>query len=219
MLKYSDMLSVDAPLLLGVKLRPLSLGHVIHMQEQECIFISPVKVQMLTQEDKRDLLDNLQLITNELIVALTICSLTYDDFNALCENHLWVEDRKAYITMQEYMSEWSETVKQLGDKGEVNIVQSVQLFNRYLDEGYKMPDCENISRGEERLNESPNSVDWITTLVETITSEKSVTVKEVIDQPLKLTFLQFFKLGERQGAIHFVSEEERALRELATKGV
>jgi hypothetical protein len=208
------MLSVDAPLLLGVKLRPLSLGAVIHLQDKESIFISPVKTPLLATDHKQSLA-NLTNVVNELIVALTICSLTYEEFNDLLNDHLWVDDEQEYISMTEYMDRWNESVKTLLKNDSVNIIQSINMFNKYLENGYKKPECESVNQGGPDII---NTCDWMTTLVETLTTEKNITTKEVLDQPLKLTFLQFYKIGEKNGCIHFMTDDELQMRELAVKG-
>jgi len=214
MLRYSDMLSVDAPLLLGVRLLPLSLGHVIHLQERECLFVSGTIVPLFTENSAASCLNNLTRITNELILGLTICSLSYEDFNDLMNDKLYLDDEKIFITMEEYMSRWSSAVKQILANGDVNIVQTISLFNEYLINGYKQPDVESLN---ENKDDSIGTCDWITNLVETLTSEKQMTISEVLNQPLKLTFLQYFKIGEKHNLYHFVTPEEAELRAMATE--
>jgi len=212
MIRYTDMVSVDAPLLLGVRLQPLSLGHVMHLQAQDCLFVSPVKVPLLVGKSKKQCLENLHNITQELILGLTICSLSFEDFNDLMQNKLWLEDEQTFISLLEYMSRWQKAVKKILANDQINLVQTIHLFNDYLLKGYEQPDVESLN---ENKDDSVGTCDWVTNLVETLTSEKGMTVSQVLNQPLKLTFLQYFKIGEKHKLYHFVTPEEAELRALA----
>jgi hypothetical protein len=221
MLKYSDMLSTDAPLLLGVRLKPLSLGHILHLQAQDCAFISPIKLQLFNSQDKQEQVATLAQFTNELLLAVTICSMSHSDFADLIANRLLNDDTGKRISLTEYMTEWGEAVKELLAKDEVNILQSIRLFNDYIITALNTRNSiiEAYEPNNNNVEESSDYCDDVTRIVETLASHRHITTEEILDQPIQLTYLQYLQLGERNGAGRFISSIEETLRnEALNKG-
>ena len=219
MLRYTDMLSQDAPLLLGVRLKPLSLGHYLHMQANECAFISPIKLQLFNNQSKQEQLETLKQFTNELLLAITICSMTYKEFTDLIVDRFLNEETGKYMSLSDYMAMWSEAVKQLMSKNEVNVVQSIHLFNEYLVKALTMRNdiIEAYEPNTNNVQESSDYCDDVTRIVETLASHRHITTEEILDQPIQLTYLQYLQLGERNGAGRFISSIEQMLRDEAIK--
>lgn len=205
MLRYTDMLSVDAPLILGVRLKPLSLGHILHLQANDCVFISPYKVRLLASESTNDNLKALHTATVELLLAVTICSMSYYEFNEL------VQDGKAF---ERHMKEWSKVVTKLAKQNKVNLLESIGILNSYISNGYQMPAFDDL---RDIPMESGSSCNWPHTIIATLCSEMNYTRKEVLEQPLNVTLMDYFKIAERNGLIHLQSDTEQAMMEAATK--
>jgi hypothetical protein len=213
MIRYAELLNNDAPLLLGVRLRPFSLGHVIHLQNEKSLFVNPSYTAILPPVDisSSEKLAYLQNIMMELMKAICICAFTFEEFNQLKEGTLYVDDEKCYIDLFDYMARWNLVIEQLNKTNTINLMQTLYLFNEYLKDGYQMPG-ETEQVGE--TNGEPVTKDWITVLVESLVSE-SRTETQLLNQPLKLTFLQYCMLGERNGQIRFMPQDEIELRNMA----
>lgn len=207
MVRYADMLSVDAPLLLGVQLMPLTLGHVLHLQENDSLFVSPIKFQVLESTDPKENFKRLQGLMVELLLAIAICSRTYDEFNEL--KTIGIDDGNGKrLKFGEYFGEWRKAVDALIESKQVNLLETAEILNRYIERAYFCPDYQDL---RENPNQSGSSDNWTHTVTLTLCSEMNTTEEKVRNQPLLVSLFHFYKIAERNGLIHLENELETKL--------
>jgi len=173
--------------ILGVKLKPLSLGHYILMRRLEVAYATDTQSSVAF---------------SDFVLALLICSMTYEEF----VDYL---DRPDFIkNLQRESKNMTKVIKR--DKT-FNLFDKMSMFQNYLKEGTKTP---LYWEGDNQSN-TTSGAHWSQTLFTTAVSELGYTRSQALNVPLIQLFNDFFKYGEAQGAVQLMTEaDEESVAEL-----
>ena len=186
----------DTYSILGIQLKPFSLGHLLHMRKHNIVYGN----DEVTSGGIAD-----------LITAIVICSLTYEEFvTATRENLITVYVQKHCFSKEMVLktmdfTKWLKGIgKQLRKQAkQVNLLTESNRFNHYLEEGIQEPAYwqeENYGKGER------SGCHWTQLLHDTLLS-KGFTESCVMNMPLTEAWFHYFKLGE-EGKVKLKTDEE-----------
>lgn len=177
---------------LGVRLRPLSLGHLLILRKIGSAFFDP------------DAKPNL----GELGVAVTICSKTYEDGLA------FLDDPQA----MEKLTRWGKRItNQTGAKGwfrrlykPVNVIEAFEFFSKYLDEGLKSPSYTYEADKSKEINITNEQLVKVILLKNT-----NLTESEILNRPWSMCVWDMLTIRAIEGQIQFFDDTgfEEAKRE------
>lgn len=167
--------------ILGVRLKPLSLGHLILMKRYECAFA----------EDST----NTKAGVWDLLLGVAICSRSFQEFVD------WFGDderRDAWLT------EWYKSImwECKNTKG-WNILHKFTLFNSYRREGIEVPLFFDESKTDD-MKES--GAHWIQNVITTLVTKGRFSETEIYDVPLAKALSEYFKILENEGLISFMTD-------------
>lgn len=183
---YVDAVIPEPFVVLGVPLRPYSLGHYLLMVKFDCAFASDNSDAMASIED--------------LLLGVAICSRTYEDFLEWIHNPQDVED---------WMKEWGKVVMDMSKNDiDFNMFEKFLLFKEYIQNGSQLP---HFWTNDEKAGEPKTSgAHWCQSLLSVLTSECGQTEQQVMNQPLCKSWSDYLKFAEKGGMITLVSDEEEA---------
>lgn len=165
---------------LGIKLRPFSLGHLFLMRRFGCGFA----------EDG----DNVSVGIGDLILGVAICSRSYEEFLADLDSG----------ELEKFVAEWGKEVqKQIESDEHFNPVRRFALFHQYMKEGAQMPKffIERDTKGESGLH-------WSHQILSILISECGYSRTEALNAPLTQCLNDFCAYAERQGTITLMKDWE-----------
>jgi len=196
---------------LGLALRPMSLGHYFTLRRLGCGFVSDEK-QPLARED--------------LIIACLACSMPAREFNEWVESGpistiekawAWVRFVFRRITKVELLYAWKASrfefdVAQWGRKiGLFDIEEKARLFMDYLNETARFP-----KYWLEREDGSPSGSHWSHSVLVTLTGQLGFSEDRAMTMPLREALLHYFKHAESIGSVRLMSAEEIQFAEAAS---
>lgn len=169
---------------LGCRLKPFCLGHYFLMNRFDCAFAS-------------DGINNTCGIV-DLLLAVTICSRTSDEFIA------FVSDDKAFNA---YMKKWSKHIQRSIVQNKLNFMESVLLFQKYMRDGVRLPAIDNENNDS---NTKVSGAHWSQSVLSVLMSEYGCSEKEALNMPLSKALSDYCKFLEKNGSITFTSDEDLA---------
>jgi hypothetical protein len=179
---YVDSCIVEERVILGLTLRPLSIGHYLWGKKLECGFFNDE--------------ENAQVTVEDLLAGLLICSMTFGEFAEFIES----PDSTQEITR------WGRQVKKLckNDKA-FNIFLKIKEFEDYVRKGSEMPKF-----SVNNQNSGKSGAHWAMSLIHVLTSKLNYSRDEALNMPLKLAFAEYCKYAETENAITLLNpiEEE-----------
>lgn len=193
---------------LGLTLKPFSLGHYYNLTRHGCAFVS----------EKHE-----QATVDDLIFACLVCSMTFDEFNAwLNMPPLTVAARVREVLKSR---SWREVVVSLsGSKpmldvvrwgrkfGVFSVAEKAELFCRYLAEHSKQPRI-----WIEKESDGSGS-HWAHNIFVTLTGQLGFTREQALNIPLREALLHFYKHAENMGIVRLMTDEEIELIEASERG-
>lgn len=161
----------DPVQILGLALRPFSLGHFFLMKRFEVAFAS---------EEFRD------ATIQDLILAVLICSRTYDQFLELIETN-----------------DFHQQVRAWGEKIGIHfsLPEKVRLFNAYLAEAFKQPAI------VYEVQTTSSGAHWAHVLRHSLISQCGYTASQAMDLPLAQAFADFYKNAETNGILSIADDQ------------
>lgn len=189
---YTERIVKVPPVVLGLQMQPLSLGHMMLLKSAESAFYTGQ--YPATDAD----------LLIELVLGAYICS--GDDYDATLAGFTNGEFTKFLV---EYSKELQQQVEQASrfDYGE-----EVFKFIRYFNQGQEVP----LAYPPEGNGDS-TFVDIEEAIKATLMSDCGYTRKEVLNAPLVETMSAYLVHGHRMGAFELMSKEDLELRELLKK--
>lgn len=170
--------------ILGVRLRPFSLGSYFLMQRFDVAFIS----------DDKDRTGSIP----DLLLAICICSRTYDDFLA------FIAETK---TFNRWCKDWGKQVRKLMKKDKnFNILYKFMDFEKYMKEGVVIPKYFEGDNSDE--NAQTSGAHWTQSVLLVLTSELGYSYNEAIDMPVSKALADYFKWSENNGMVTLMNDEE-----------
>ena len=181
--------------ILGLTLKPLSLGRYRLLKRFDCAFVA--------DEEKSATIP-------DLIIGVLICSMRCDEFLKWAQSPDFGKD----------IRKWSKRVVQIGPIGWIGrwlipplgrwwrkrhsfcAVEKMQLFQRYIREGQVIPKFWiNDDGGESSGSHWAHSV-------ETVLRAQGWSGEEIDEEPLNRALADYFKFAESKGMIRLMSDEE-----------
>ena len=169
--------------ILGLRLRPLSLGRYRLLKRFDSPFVS---------DDVKEL--DLPTVTSELFFALVICGLPCREFADLETSgklhrqlRRWGRRVRKYIKREKYFS----------------ILEKAEAFKRYLAEGSNVPWVIMEKQG----NGEVSPTHWSHTIEVMLRSKAGWTLAEIEEEPLTKALADFFKYMESEGAVKLVDPD------------
>jgi hypothetical protein len=188
---------------LGRRLRPLSLGHYIWLQRLDCAFVR----------------DESGVATRDDVVLMSlVCSMGFKEFSEFLDSaeslsfwrYPWAyisyvlgltpKRVLGYDTARYAVYQWAKKV------GNFDLGEKVDLLLRYIKESTEMPRV--------WFDKEPKETggDWAQNVVLTLTNS-GFTRDEALEMPFREAMIHFFRKAEHLGAISFMTEEEIAQTE------
>jgi len=176
--------------ILGLALRPLSLGHYRLLKRFDCAFVADGEAKAGP---------------GDLILGLLICSMPPGEFLSwLSSPHFYKEVRAwgrgltpfAWLSALPWIGKWYRR------RWGFNVFEKVALFRRYLEEHSAVP-----AHWVER-DGGNSGAHWSQAMEVALRGELNWSAEEINEQPLSKAIADYFKWAENQGAIRLMSKEE-----------
>jgi len=196
--------------ILGLRLRPFSLGHYFLLRRLGCGVVSD-KSSCLTRED--------------LIVACLVCSMRPKDFQEWIDSgklgflgrlKAWLlffvgKIRKAELLFALSGQKWEYEAARWGRKcGLFDINEKGRLFVEYMDETARMP-----KYWLEKEPDGGSGTHWAHNVLVTLTGQMGFAEERVMEMSLRESLLHFFRYAESNGVVRLMTEEEISFTEAA----
>ncbi len=208
MRSYAELCNGDGPIVLGQRLLPLTLGHVIHLTNADSLFLRNFKLKL--PETKEQLLGFTVRIMAELGKALAICSMTFEQYDA------WQWDVKA---QRKWYRQLSKDIEAFAAIGKLDLLDSVYILNEYVEAAHKSPRfLPTASKGS--TSAPPSTQEWYVPLICSLCSAYHLSKLEVLNQPLQVSIIDFYTNAQANGEGRIVNDSEADLIEATrTKNV
>jgi hypothetical protein len=181
--------------ILGLRLRPLSLGHIILLKGCDCAFVADGE-RPATIED--------------LILGLVICSQTYEDASDFLEA---LDDPPPWWSRlnrsQRVLRKWGNRVRSAvrRDK-EFSIYERFAMFQRHIASGSSMPRFWILKESSEQ-----SSAPWYQNVKLALMSQLGYSETQALNMPLQVAFQDYFRHAEASGTIRLYSDAENELED------
>lgn len=192
--------------ILGLRLKPLSLGRYRLLNRFECAFVAE-------GEAKAGM--------NDLILGVLICSMRCDEFLQFLESKEFSKSVRAWgrkITSSPIIGHIPFIGKWWRKNHGFNVIQKIGLFKSYIEQSSKTP----AYAQENEETGGPSASHWSQAIEVVLRGELGWTAEEINEQPLSKAMADYFKWAENKGILKLLTEEEMAHGEanaLAMMGV
>lgn len=188
--RYIEAAIPEPFVILGVPLRPFTLGALFLMRRFSCAYGSDNPEQMASLQD--------------LLLGISICSRSYKEYLE------FIYDAAEF---ERWHKEWGKVVSEMSKDPDFILLEKFELFNRYRRDGMKVPQVWHL---EESSNTS--GVHWSQVLLQFLMSELNYTEDDAMDMPLAKALHLFFAHLAQAGVVEFMDDDEleRAEQQLAT---
>jgi len=240
-MKFADMLGENTPTVMGIKLRPYCLGHVVHLQQENSLFLTTVRFQILENVTPQENVKRMSYVALELAMAALICGMTYEECTHFKEcvetlKCLTPDEKKELkrlnkpnkrqqvfktygktveelAQVEKVYGDFDRTIKKLVKSGQMNLLFEVNKFNAYTENGSQFPDYDTVNKGE--VHQSGTNDNWTHNVRSTLLAETNLSQTEIYNQPLQVTLFDFFKCAERNGMVKFTTDIQQQLKKQA----
>lgn len=172
--------------ILGLRLKPLSLGRYRLLKRFKSPFVEEDEVAM-----------PLNKLVHEFLFALVICGLSCEEFRCLYET----EGNRKMPWSNSLKNECARLGKQIRrcarKEKAFNIFAKIEAFKRFLAEATTMPWHALPRQGAAQVSVSH----WSHAIEMVLRSRLGWTAEEVDEEPLSKAFVDFYKLMESDGAV------------------
>ncbi len=200
---YVNALIPEPYTILGMELKPYSLGHFFLMRKFSCGFAN---------ENENALGD-----ISDLILGLAICSQTYEGFlNCIETNNIQIGTHSKYylfgpqvptvIKYTDWIAEWGRLVeKKLKEKNIINMLECINMFKTYMRDSIVIPKFWETEHGED----APSSgAHWTQSVLSILTSDCGYSQSEALNIPMSRALSDYFKFSERNGMLTLMNDDE-----------
>jgi len=179
--------------ILGLKLKPFSLGHYFILRRFECSFVDDEKATA-TLED--------------LIFAVSVCSMSYKDFLEFIERKYypwwsvllswvwpWHRPKPRFV--------WPREARKWGKQaGLFDFKSKVALFMQYLNEATEQPQYWVEEEGK------PSGAHWAQALYDSLIGQVGYTQEQALNNPLAQCLSDFYRHAESVGSVRLMTDQE-----------
>lgn len=183
--------------ILGVTLRPFSLGHYIKLKALGCGFVA----------------DDQQVATlGDLVVGCLVCSLPSDPDPTKDEFWTWANKQPnrfsawfVKLLKKEPATPMEAEVMRWGVKaGMFDLAEKAKLFSDYIEAHSKVP----AYWEEKREGSRSSGAHWAQAVLHTLVSKCGYSQVEALNVPVSKALADYFKQAETDGAVRLISDEE-----------
>lgn len=181
--------------ILGLKLKPLSLGRYRLMRRFDCAFVAD-EARSATAAD--------------LILGVLICSMRCDDFLKFIESDKFGSEIKKWgkrVSSSPLIGAIPWIGKWWRKRHGFNIIEKIVLFKRYVEEGSTMPDY------IEEKEPGSSGAHWFQAVETALKGQLGWRAEDINEEPMTKAFLDYFTWAESQGAIRLMTESEEQMGE------
>lgn len=169
--------------ILGVRLRPFSLGSYFLMERFDVGFV----------DDNKERIGGIP----DLLLAIAICSRTYEEFLE------FINDEPSF---NKWAKDWGKQVKKQSKKDKnFNLLYKFMLFENYMKEGIQVP---KYFEGENANEGDPSGAHWTQSVLLILTSELGYSYSEALNMPLSKALADYYKWAENNGSVTLMNDEE-----------
>lgn len=190
--------------ILGVKLKPFSLGHYIKLARLGCAFVSE-------KEERATLSD--------LLLGVVVCSMPTATDPDKDPFWVWLNRTKGgwrytlyklgkQMMRQQYSTPAEYDAFVWGKKlGAIDFSSKVQMFSDYMDKCSAMP-----AYVEEKRDQPPKAsgAHWCQSVLSSLVSKCGYTMEEALNVPVSRALSDFIKQAESDGAVRILPPEALA---------
>jgi hypothetical protein len=179
--------------ILGLKLKPLSLGRYCLLRRFDCAFVSEEPDAIARPAD--------------LVLGVFICAQSCREFLELLSNGKFQIEIQRWGHKLFETGPWAKHLpKKLRRPKPFNYVEKVALFKSYLSDSVKIPKYWEEHEGDA----NSSGAHWTDCMEGVLRGELNWTEGEVNERPLSKAIGDYYKWMESKGAIHLVSDDEDA---------
>ena len=180
--------------ILGLPLKPLSLGRYRLLKRFGCAFVSDV-------ETKAGL--------DDLLLGVVVCSMRVDEFLERLQSGKLAKDVRRWARKVCPLA-WFGLIPIIGKlwrRGHAfNVIEKMSLFKRYLDAGSEPP-----KYWDEGTNNRQSGAHWAHGVECVLRGELGWTEEEINEAPLTKAMADYFKFAEGQGLVRLMTDAELAM--------
>jgi len=187
--------------ILGVKLRPFSLGHYIKLSRLGCAFVSEKETQATL---------------SDLLLGCVVCSMPTAVDQERDPFWLWLGRRRGGLRYRLYCFKqwlrrkpaatpaeydafaWGQSI------GEIDLSAKVALFSDYMDQ------CSAAPAYVEEHRDTPaklSGAHWTQSVLSSLVSQCGYTMEEALNVPISRALADFIKQAESDGAVRLLPAE------------
>jgi hypothetical protein len=198
--------------ILGLSLRPLSLGRYLLLKRFNCVFVAEEVPQLQPGETLAE------IYVGSLILGVFICSFRCDEFMALLESGRFMAEVEAWGNKIFETGRWRKSLpkaiaaraNKLKPPKPFNYLEKVGLFKRYLNEGMETPEYFQREDGGQM-----SGAHWSQSAEVVLRSELNWGTEEIQETPLSKAIADYYKWLENKGIIDLVTDSDRELMKAA----
>jgi len=201
--------------ILGLRLRPFALGHFLLMRRFGCAYA----------EDRERAMSNPSDLIKDFIMALVICSLTYEDFlEAISSDKLVVSSKRfkwfgaevqRVVSFRKWLAHWGKVVSKASQSKDFVVLDKLALFRAYLNDGMEVP---LFWEGDANEDAPTSGAHWTQSVLLVLTGELGYTQSEALNAPLSKALADYFRFAERNGLVTLMTDEEVEEAQAQLKG-
>lgn len=201
--------------ILGVNLKPFSVGHFIKLKRLGCAFVAE---------------DSTPATIGDLLLGIIVCSMSSDPDPEQDEFWRWYHRESphgiygglmwrlkkvaARILGKQMLTPAEYDVYQFGRRvGQFDLEEKCKLFQRYVaDNTIALPHWIEPPKGDEKKS----GAHWVHSMVSCLSSHCGYSAKEAYNTTFAKALADYLKHAESNGIVRLMTEEEMKLTEAAT---
>lgn len=190
-MNYSATILPEPYRIMGISLKPFTLGHYFLLQKFGCGFVSD------NPENKCDITD--------LIVGIAICSHDYSDF----------EQKYSSGKIFKWLNSWGKQLnKQLNKQDCFNLLEKFELFKQYIKTSCHVP---MYWKNQDESESVEKGAHWSAHLLNILTSKLNYTREKAFDLQMSNALTEYLVYCEAEGAITLIRDDELEMMAANTK--
>ena len=211
---YLTALLPDPVRVLGLTLRPFSLGALNMLQRKKCTsFVDGFHKSP----------ESIINYVSDFLTTVLVCSMTYEEMReadeqdviTLCERIVYKDKtfREFYkkAVFSSYVQRWNEEIEKACSDNSINMLQEMAKVQEYIKQSFAGPDSYPIENDKD--NTFRSGAPWEQSLRDFLLTK--YTVSEAMNLPLALAFWEWSKEAENNKQISIKTDDDMdAIKEL-----
>lgn len=178
---------------LGLALRPMSLGHYRLLKRFQVAFVSD---------------ETATANVSDLLTGVLICSMPVDEFIAFASSKSFTQEVRRW-SKKLFPAVWICSLPFIGNwwrkRHGFNVLEKMAIFQKYIASAQRIPNytCTQNSPGK-------NSGHWSHSIEICLRSELGWTAQEINEQPLSKALADYFRFAESNGMVILLQDADLA---------